>query len=66
MTKQELLTENNELIIECIYCKINRLEQKQRWNMKNCPDHSSIQHRAKKINKLAILLEWLKNGMPEM
>ena len=66
MTRQELLSENNDLIIESIYCKINRLEQKQRWNMKNCPDHSSIPNRAEKIKKLAILLEWLENGMSEM
>lgn len=61
MTKQELLTENNDLIIECIYCKINRLEQKQRWNEKKNPDHFTLKHRAEKIKKLAILLEWLEN-----
>lgn len=61
MTQQELLTENKDLIIDCIYSKIYALEKKNRWNEKNCPDHLSIEHRKEKINKLAIILEGLEN-----
>jgi hypothetical protein len=62
MTRQEFLTENNDLLIEAVYCKINRLEQKQRWSAKNEIDHPRVVHRADKLKQLAILLEWLENG----
>ena len=61
MTRQELLQENRELLIQAVYCKINRLEQKQRWSAKNEIDHPRIGHRAEKLKEFAILLEWLKN-----
>ena len=62
MTKQEFLQASNDLLIEAVYCKINRLEQKQRWNEKNEIDHPRIGHRAEKLKQLAVLLEWLENG----
>ena len=66
MIKQELLQENEDLLIHSVKVAIGKLEKKNRYNELNgkVPDITAF--RKEKIKKLAILLEWLENGMQTM
>lgn len=62
MTSKEFLESNKQLLIGAVGTKINRLEQKVRWTDKNDPDFKGAEGRKRKIQELAVVLEWLENG----
>ena len=65
MTSKEFLESNRQLLIGAVGTKINRLEQKVRWTEKNDPDFKGQAGRKAKIKELAIVLDWLDNGVFE-